>query len=111
MLDTELLSKLQICLAVFSQAKQQLLETYHPQRLSHSISREYVSDLRQVLIIGAGVAGLAAIAASKALGAVVRVFDTRPVVKEQVQSLGAEFLEIDLEEDAEVTLRHHHSAL
>ena len=63
------------------------------------------------MIIGAGVAGLAAIAASKALGAVVRVFDTRPVVKEQVQSLGAEFLEIDLEEDAEVTLRHHHSAL
>ncbi|WP_013324577.1 Re/Si-specific NAD(P)(+) transhydrogenase subunit alpha [Gloeothece verrucosa] len=53
----------------------------------------------KVLIIGAGVAGLAAIGAAKGLGAVVRAFDTRPVVKEQVESMGAEFLELDFAED------------
>lgn len=53
----------------------------------------------KVLIIGAGVAGLAAIGTARGLGAIVRAFDTRPVVKEQVQSLGAEFLELDFEED------------
>jgi NAD(P) transhydrogenase subunit alpha len=53
----------------------------------------------KVLIIGAGVAGLAAIGAARSLGAIVRAFDTRPVVKEQVQSLGAEFLELHFEED------------
>ena len=50
----------------------------------------------KVFIIGAGVAGLQAIATAKRLGAVVEAFDTRPVVKEQVQSLGARFVEIDL---------------
>lgn len=53
----------------------------------------------KVLVIGAGVAGLAAIGAAKGLGAIVRSFDTRPVVKEQVESMGAEFLELDFEED------------
>jgi H+-translocating NAD(P) transhydrogenase subunit alpha len=53
----------------------------------------------KVLIIGAGVAGLAAIATARGLGAIVRAFDTRPVVKEQVQSLGADFLELDFKED------------
>jgi H+-translocating NAD(P) transhydrogenase subunit alpha len=53
----------------------------------------------KVLIIGAGVAGLAAIGAAKGLGAVVRAFDTRPVVKEQVESMGAEFLELQFAED------------
>ena len=53
----------------------------------------------KVLIIGAGVAGLAAIGAAKSLGAIVRAFDTRPVVKEQVESLGAEFLELNFEEE------------
>lgn len=57
----------------------------------------------KVLIIGAGVAGLAAIGAARGLGAIVRAFDTRPVVKEQVQSLGAEFLELDFEEDGSGT--------
>jgi NAD(P) transhydrogenase subunit alpha len=52
-----------------------------------------------VLIIGAGVAGLAAIGAARALGAIVRAFDTRPAVKEQVASMGAEFLEITVAED------------
>jgi NAD(P) transhydrogenase subunit alpha len=50
----------------------------------------------KVFIIGAGVAGLQAIATAKRLGAKVTAFDTRPVVAEQVQSLGATFLEIDL---------------
>lgn len=53
----------------------------------------------KVLVIGAGVAGLAAIGAARNLGAIVRAFDTRPVVKEQVESLGAEFLELHFEED------------
>ena len=52
----------------------------------------------KVFIIGAGVAGLQAIATAKRLGARVEAFDTRPVVKEQVQSLGAKFVEVDLGE-------------
>ncbi|PHM69759.1 Re/Si-specific NAD(P)(+) transhydrogenase subunit alpha [Xenorhabdus sp. KJ12.1] len=54
----------------------------------------------KVMIIGAGVAGLAAIGAAGSLGAVVRAFDTRPEVKEQVQSMGAEFLELNFKEEA-----------
>ena len=54
----------------------------------------------RVLILGAGVAGLQAIATARRLGAIVAAYDTRAVVKEQVKSLGAEFLEIDLGEDA-----------
>ncbi|HIK37346.1 MAG: Re/Si-specific NAD(P)(+) transhydrogenase subunit alpha [Geminocystis sp.] len=53
----------------------------------------------KVLVIGAGVAGLAAIATAKGLGAIVRAFDTRKVVKEEVESLGGEFLELDFPED------------
>ncbi len=53
----------------------------------------------RVLIIGAGVAGLAAIGAARSLGAVVRAFDTRPVVRQQIESLGAEFLTVEIEED------------
>jgi NAD(P) transhydrogenase subunit alpha len=52
----------------------------------------------RVFIIGAGVAGLQAIATAKRLGARVEAFDTRPVVKEQVESLGAKFVEVDLGE-------------
>lgn len=55
----------------------------------------------KVLVIGAGVAGLAALAAAKSLGAIVRAFDTRAAVKEQVMSLGAEFLELDFEESGD----------
>ncbi len=51
----------------------------------------------RVLVIGAGVAGLQAIATAHRLGARVEAYDTRPVVKEQVESLGARFLELDLE--------------
>lgn len=50
-----------------------------------------------VLIIGAGVAGLQAIATARRLGAVVEAYDTRPVVKEQVESLGAKFVDIDVD--------------
>ena len=53
----------------------------------------------KVLVIGAGVAGLAAIGAARGLGAIVRSFDTRPVVKEQIESMGAEFLMLDFQED------------
>ncbi|MGB1262214.1 MAG: Re/Si-specific NAD(P)(+) transhydrogenase subunit alpha [Cognaticolwellia sp.] len=52
----------------------------------------------KVMIIGAGVAGLAAIGTAGSLGAIVRAFDTRPEVKEQIESMGAEFLELDYQE-------------
>ena len=55
----------------------------------------------RVLVIGAGVAGLAAIATAKALGAEVRAFDTRSAAREQVESLGATFLEVELKESGD----------
>ena len=57
----------------------------------------------KVLVIGAGVAGLAAIGAARGLGAIVRAFDTRSAVKEQVESLGAQFLQVDVREEGEGT--------
>ncbi|MBU2571298.1 MAG: Re/Si-specific NAD(P)(+) transhydrogenase subunit alpha [Gammaproteobacteria bacterium] len=57
----------------------------------------------KVLVIGAGVAGLAAIGAAKSLGAIVRAFDTRPEVKEQIESMDAEFLMLDFEEEGSGT--------
>merc|ERR1711931_106950 len=53
----------------------------------------------KVLVIGGGVAGLAAVGQAKSMGAIVRRFDVRPAVKEQVKSMGGEFLEVDIEED------------
>ncbi|MGI9319376.1 MAG: Re/Si-specific NAD(P)(+) transhydrogenase subunit alpha [bacterium] len=53
----------------------------------------------KVMVIGAGVAGLAAIGAAVSLGAIVRAFDTRPEVKEQIESMSAEFLELNFEEE------------
>ncbi|MDH4124042.1 MAG: Re/Si-specific NAD(P)(+) transhydrogenase subunit alpha [Gammaproteobacteria bacterium] len=53
----------------------------------------------KVLVIGAGVAGLAAIGAAKSMGAIVRSFDTRPEVKEQVESMDAEFLMLDFADE------------
>merc|ERR1739844_893515 len=53
----------------------------------------------KVRVIGGGVAGLAAGGQAKNLGAIVRAFDVRPAVKEQVESMGAEFLEVDIQED------------
>lgn len=57
----------------------------------------------KALILGAGVAGLQAIATAKRLGCVVSAFDVRPAVKEQVQSLGATFIEVPAEESGEAT--------
>ena len=57
----------------------------------------------KVLIIGAGVAGLSAIGTASSLGAIVRAFDTRPEVKEQVESLGGQFLTVSLNEDGSST--------
>ena len=57
----------------------------------------------KMLIIGAGVAGLQAIATAKRLGAVVTAYDVRPEVKEQVESLGGKFLEVDSEESGEAS--------
>ena len=56
-------------------------------------------DPAKVLVIGAGVAGLAAIGTAKSLGAIVRAFDTRMEVEEQIQSMGAQFLSVNIEED------------
>ncbi|NNE29266.1 MAG: Re/Si-specific NAD(P)(+) transhydrogenase subunit alpha [Saprospiraceae bacterium] len=53
----------------------------------------------KVLVIGAGVAGLAAIGTARSLGAIVRAFDTRSEVAEQIESMGAEFLEVNIDED------------
>jgi len=53
----------------------------------------------KVLVIGAGVAGLAAIGAAKSMGAIVRAFDTRPEVKEQIESMDAEFLMLDFKDE------------
>ncbi len=55
----------------------------------------------QVLVIGAGVAGLAAIGAARGLGAVVRAFDVRASVREQIESMGARFLSVSIDEDLE----------
>lgn len=57
----------------------------------------------KVMVIGAGVAGLAAVGAAKSMGAIVRAFDTRPEVKEQVESMNAEFLELDFKEEGSGT--------
>ncbi|XP_045102962.1 NAD(P) transhydrogenase, mitochondrial-like [Portunus trituberculatus] len=57
----------------------------------------------KVLVIGGGVAGLAAIGQAKNMGAIVRAFDTRAAVKEQVESFGAEFLEVNVAESGEGT--------
>lgn len=57
----------------------------------------------KVLVIGAGVAGLAAIGAAKGMGAIVRASDTRPEVKEQIESMDAEFLTVDYKEEGSGT--------
>ncbi|MCA8971607.1 MAG: Re/Si-specific NAD(P)(+) transhydrogenase subunit alpha [Planctomycetes bacterium] len=71
----------------------------YPRLMSGQITAAGKVRPAKVLVIGGGVAGLAAIGAARGLGAIVRAFDTRPAVKEQVESMGAEFLELDFEED------------
>ena len=53
----------------------------------------------KVLVVGAGVAGLAAIGTAQSLGAIVRAFDVRPEVAEQIESMGAEFLFLDFDDN------------
>ncbi len=53
----------------------------------------------KIMVIGAGVAGLAAIGTANSMGAIVRAFDTRPEVKQQIESMGAQFLELDFEDE------------
>ena len=65
---------------------------------NNSVKAEGTISPARVFIIGVGVAGLQAIATAKRLGARVEAFDTRPVVEEQVKSLGAKFVKIDLGE-------------
>lgn len=55
----------------------------------------------KVLVIGGGVAGLSAMGTAKSLGAIVRGFDTREAVKEQIESVGAEFLTVKMQESGE----------
>jgi NAD(P) transhydrogenase len=76
---------------------------------SHAFGRVFTGQITAagklppatVFIIGAGVAGLAAIGTAKNLGAVVKAFDTRRSVKEQIESMGGEFMPVDIDEDAE----------
>ena len=57
-------------------------------------------DPAKILVIGAGVAGLAALGTAGSLGAIVKAFDTRPEVKEQIESMGAQFLTVEIEEES-----------
>lgn len=76
---------------------------------SHEFSRFFGGQITaagkippaKIMIIGAGVAGLAAIGAASSLGAIVRAFDTRPEVAEQIESMGGTFLELDFEEESD----------
>lgn len=74
--------------------------SYHFGRfLNGQITAAGKVDPAKVLVIGAGVAGLASIGAANSLGAIVRAFDTRKEVAEQIQSMGATFLTVEIEED------------
>lgn len=74
--------------------------SYHYGRfLNGQITAAGKVDPAKFLVIGAGVAGLAAIGAANSLGAIVRAFDTRKEVAEQIESMGATFLTVDLDED------------
>ena len=77
-----------------------LASTLYPRYLPMFMTAAGSIAPAKVLILGAGVAGLQAIATAKRLGAVVEVFDTRPAVKEEVMSLGAKFIEVEGAADA-----------
>ena len=72
---------------------------FFPRFLQGTISAAGKFPPAKVLIIGCGVAGLAAIGTAKGLGCIVRAFDTRPVCREQVESMGGEYLEVQIAED------------
>lgn len=77
-----------------------LAATHYPKYFPMFMTAAGTVPPAKMLILGAGVAGLQAIATAKRLGAVVEVFDTRPAVKEEVQSLGAKFVEVEGAADA-----------
>lgn len=72
---------------------------HYPRFLTGQITAAGKSPPAKVFVIGGGVAGLAAIAQAKNMGAIVRAFDTRSAVKEQVESLGAQFLTVSIKEE------------
>lgn len=72
---------------------------YYGKFLNGQITAAGKVDPAKVLVIGAGVAGLAAIGTANSLGAIVRAFDTRKEVAEQIESMGAKFLTVEIEED------------
>lgn len=72
---------------------------HYPSLFTGQVTAAGKIDPAKVLVIGAGVAGLAAIGAARGLGAIVRAFDSRPEVIEQVRSMGAEYVPLDFEED------------
>jgi len=74
---------------------------YFPRFFTGQITAAGRIDPAKLLVIGAGVAGLSAIGAAKGLGAIVRAFDPRSATKDQVASMGAEFLELDIKEEGE----------
>ncbi len=74
---------------------------YFPRFFTGQITAAGRIDPAKVLVIGAGVAGLSAIGAARGLGAIVRAFDPRSATKDQVASMGAEFLELDVKEEGE----------
>ncbi|MCC6283841.1 MAG: Re/Si-specific NAD(P)(+) transhydrogenase subunit alpha [Phycisphaerales bacterium] len=71
----------------------------YPALFAGQITAAGTIDPARVFVVGAGVAGLAAVGAARALGAVVSAFDTRPEVAEQVKSMGAEFVPLDFKEE------------
>jgi len=74
---------------------------YFPRFFGGQITAAGRIDPAKVLVIGAGVAGLSAIGAARSLSAIVRAFDPRSATKDQVASMGAEFLEVDIKEEGE----------
>lgn len=72
---------------------------YFPRFFTGQITAAGKVPPAKILVIGGGVAGLAAIGQARGMGAIVRAFDTRPVVQEQVESMGAEFLTVNIQED------------
>jgi len=74
---------------------------HYPRFFTGQITAAGKINPAKVLVIGAGVAGLSAIGAARGLGAIVRAFDPRSATKDQVASMGAEFLELDIKEEGE----------
>jgi H+-translocating NAD(P) transhydrogenase subunit alpha len=74
---------------------------FFPRFFSGQMTAAGKVDPAKVLVIGAGVAGLASIGAARSLGAIVRAFDPRPATREQVRSMGADFLWVDMKEEGE----------